>query len=921
MTRSASLKPIKKSLSIRLSESAVYLRTDNPSGRSRRNADPGSSMLRGLLVLELAKPMKVSSIELELTATALNAWPEGTGARRIEVSEEHRAFHASTVFFRASKSAHSTRRTASVGPGIISSSFDLDNDWDAVDDEEIDDPLHPENDHVVPATNVDLNHSNSVTSHSRRPHAAHDSNNPTERRRHPNPLLARNRRVSVDSHFFQRHHVSYHDEYPHDIPIPPYSPLDPNLNSPAWVPSPLADQSSVNLVPIRDRSPSATHDPAHDLEEFRASLNTSLRNLQRDDSVPSIPDRSLSRVPSGGMDNVPEDEGIPPPSQRGSLHDSDSSLPEAGPSQIPRSPDLSLNSSSPSLSGASGEGIPANSTSANCNGSPRLPSGNFDYSTSSASGLASADGRSRRSRSRFSLSSMAGALRNAVRSPSSSRILSQAEALDRAHSRTRSIDGERSGSQAPRGRTMDRRDIPSLFIPNAGGVVSVSPSRRTSTSRSRKSRPRPSLELGRIFGAGFDTDLQPREKLQRKEEGNGWKEFKAGTYTYPISFSIPNTAPPTLHANWGSVVWRLNATVHRPGVLKQKLAISREVTVVTCPTDEDTEDTENIIVERHWEHQLQYLISISGKSFYIGGTVPVSFALLPLAKIKVYRLMVYIEERVDYYTRMHRVARNDPVQQFELLSVKHEGGKNAPHILPLESDDVDILRKSPLQALINPEDDESEVASMLMGPGPWTFHQDLKLPDSCETMRFTNKNRRANIVISHLLKVVMRVERGDDLHLDRNGKRKLFDIVVQTPIQILSCRCNPEWVSLPRYSETFNDDAPIYPTCPCQTKKMKEEQTCLSPHHHRGLLSRLHHHHHHHNSESTTQGDQHEPPPVHEPPAHLNDGSSDVSTLETSQQFERLVAGFESEFGEPPPAYTPSGTSFTPLVRARTNAI
>lgn len=143
-------------------------------------------------------------------------------------------------------------------------------------------------------------------------------------------------------------------------------------------------------------------------------------------------------------------------------------------------------------------------------------------------------------------------------------------------------------------------------------------------------------------------------------------------------------------------------------------------------------------------------------------------------------------ERIDYYTNMRRVARSDPVTRFLLLSAKYEG-KNPPHILPLDSNDPDALRKSPLYTLINPEDDESEVASQLMGPGPWSFHHDLKLPESCEAMHFTNRNRRANITISHTLKVVIRVERGDDLYVDgKSGKRKLFDIVVQTPVHILS---------------------------------------------------------------------------------------------------------------------------------------
>ena len=116
-----------------------------------------------------------------------------------------------------------------------------------------------------------------------------------------------------------------------------------------------------------------------------------------------------------------------------------------------------------------------------------------------------------------------------------------------------------------------------------------------------------------------------------------------GTYTFPISFSIPGNAPPTMVCHYGSVNWRLKANVHRPGTFKSKMTTSREVITVACPTSEDTEDTENIIVERLWEQQLQYLISVSGKSFHVGGIVPVSFTLLPLAKISVYRLSVVLE--------------------------------------------------------------------------------------------------------------------------------------------------------------------------------------------------------------------------------------------------------------------------------------
>lgn len=139
---------------------------------------------------------------------------------------------------------------------------------------------------------------------------------------------------------------------------------------------------------------------------------------------------------------------------------------------------------------------------------------------------------------------------------------------------------------------------------------------------------------------------------------------------------------------------------------------------------------------------------------------------------------------------MRRVARADPVMFTELLSIKKKHGSTPPYILPLGSGDADVLRDSPLSTLLTPEDDLSGIASNLMGPGPWTFNHELKLPTSCSMMHFTNKNRRSNIVITHFLRWTIRVEHGDDLHLDpKTGKGKFHDIVIQNPIVILSVSC------------------------------------------------------------------------------------------------------------------------------------
>ncbi|CDO77771.1 hypothetical protein BN946_scf185041.g2 [Trametes cinnabarina] len=63
-----------------------------------------------------------------------------------------------------------------------------------------------------------------------------------------------------------------------------------------------------------------------------------------------------------------------------------------------------------------------------------------------------------------------------------------------------------------------------------------------------------------------------------REHGDGWKEFRRGVYTYPISFAIPANSPPTLHVDYGSITWKLKAVVHRPGTFKAKLQTSQDIT-------------------------------------------------------------------------------------------------------------------------------------------------------------------------------------------------------------------------------------------------------------------------------------------------------------------------------------------------------
>ncbi|KAF8178663.1 hypothetical protein K438DRAFT_1726306 [Mycena galopus ATCC 62051] len=723
----------KNTLTIRLTEGAVFLRTSENNARRRNPANDLSesrpAMLRGLLTLNIVKPTKVTSIDLELQAKTSTSWPEGVGARRVDVQEDHKVFSESIVYFRAGPAP---RRTASVGPGV--------EPWHE-DDSPLEPPSRPE----------------------------------TPRLDDFQPRSARAaRRVSADSSYFHNH-----DAYEQPPPVPAYSPLPPTSSSSSHTTSP--GQSSGHLA-------RADPDAAHALEDFRNALRVGLSsaglsssNSARGDRSPAASsfrefDRSLSRRPS--VDTLAE---------------VDETRRDAVPGTS--SPDAYPGTSSPNRSLTRGR------------------------------------------RARFSLSSVSNALMEVVHS-----------GAPKARSSKERADSTR------RGRTREKV-----------GREEAGPSKE-----------RPTLNIM----AGLKSSEDGKDKDKDK---SSWKEFKKGTYTFPISFAIPPTAPPTMECPYGTVIWRLRANVHRPGAFASRMHTVRQVTVIAAPMEDDTEDSETIVVERQWEQQLQYLISISGRSFPIGGVVPVSFTMMPISKVKIHRVSILLEEKIDYYSQMKRVARSDPVVRIQLLSIKGDD-KRHNAILPLDSNDVDALKNSPLLALTTPDDDLSELASEWMGPGPWTFHQDLHLPATCSVLHFTNKNKRSNMAVTHVLKCVMRVERGDDSAMDpKTGKRKLFDIVVQTPVHILSCRCNPEWMSLPRYCESFEDpDHDIAPNCPCNKTRRPGLDHVIT-------------------RNSTDSASAAETSPIHAAMPSLHHPSDTLFARNTL--FEQLVSGQENELGEAPPAY------------------
>lgn len=435
------------------------------------------------------------------------------------------------------------------------------------------------------------------------------------------------------------------------------------------------------------------------------------------------------------------------------------------------------------------------------------------------------------------------------------------------------------------------------------------------------------------------------------EEMHNWKEFKKGVYNYPICFPIPADAPPTVRAEFGSVTYKLKATVVRAGALTSNLVEDTDVIMIATPQDDDMEESENVIVERQWEEQMRYQVALSGKAFPIGGTIPFSVRLMPLAKCKVHRLSACLEEKTDYFALGKKVARHETPKRFFMLFVKQpEKLERIVPLLPIISSDVKAAINSPLAPLAlkaahdNPvpgsfevdQEDDAVYASLMDPQGPWHLEKDLKVPDCATAIHFSTKHAKTNITVAHVLKVTIRVERGDDDALDAKGRRKQFDIIMcvvcyisvralltlfsETPIKILDCRVSSQLNSLPTYALinplnpsgspsvcSVHGDRPMAPLLARTTASTSGTYDPLAIA--MGGTTRT--------AGFPSFGDaergrpplrqRHTPESVPLVPTHPNarhSGQENEDTLlERNIVYDRLISGQETEMGELPPTY------------------
>ena len=136
-------------------------------------------------------------------------------------------------------------------------------------------------------------------------------------------------------------------------------------------------------------------------------------------------------------------------------------------------------------------------------------------------------------------------------------------------------------------------------------------------------------------------------------------------------------------------------------------------------------------------------------------------------------------EKIDYFAMERKVARHEAPKKYPLIAFKNADEKHggAPPLLPIISESTDAIWLSPLAAMAvqarqRDETEDDAVAQLLNPFGPWNLETMLQVPDCPSRIKFSTKHDSTNMTISHWLKIVIRVQRGDDEALDSKGKRK-----------------------------------------------------------------------------------------------------------------------------------------------------
>jgi len=232
---------------------------------------------------------------------------------------------------------------------------------------------------------------------------------------------------------------------------------------------------------------------------------------------------------------------------------------------------------------------------------------------------------------------------------------------------------------------------------------------------------------------------------------------------------------------------------------------------VRVPSEANLESSEPIAISRTWEDQLHYDIVISGKSFPLGTSIPIAFKLTPLAKVRCHRIKIYITENVEYSCKNKRVHRLDSTKKLLLFEKRADAPANSTFagssVRVVSGGGVNTESGRDLNDVVNGSDNLLGDLSGAPNVGPTELEFNVQLPGckARERDRIHFDTTYDNIQIHHWIKIVMRLSKQDQ---NVPSKRRHFEISIDSPFHILSCKASNANTTLPAYDHPLPGGSP-----------------------------------------------------------------------------------------------------------------
>ncbi|CCE64605.1 hypothetical protein TPHA_0I00990 [Tetrapisispora phaffii CBS 4417] len=255
--------------------------------------------------------------------------------------------------------------------------------------------------------------------------------------------------------------------------------------------------------------------------------------------------------------------------------------------------------------------------------------------------------------------------------------------------------------------------------------------------------------------------------------------FQPGDYIYTFEQAIPCSYPESIKADFGLVEYTLTATIERHGAFKSNVIAKLPVNILRTPSDTSIEETEPIAISKNWENHLHYDIMIASKDVILDAFLPISFSFSPLDKVTLHRIRIYLTETMEYYCKGKKVHRVEPVKKY--LLAEHNG----PILKPLQPGEKSTKAKYLGNLLIDEKTGDvmnKDYSFEVFIPSVFSNKQKLHPDTACDKIK-----------ASHWIKLSLRLSKITD------GKRKHYEIVIDSPIHVLNRLCAHANTLLPCY--------------------------------------------------------------------------------------------------------------------------